>query len=304
MTTMKDNISATDLTTLEKNKATIRKLMKAVNNQDLAALDGLVISDYVNQQMRIGNIEEFKAVLREQYRGFPDVHRTIEDIVAEGDKVWLRVKITATHTGVYRGVAPTGKKIVMPAVPAYRIVNGKVIEGWSVWNPLDLFKQLGVVEYKGFPDESVGNHPTIAKRLSNERAENMNRNSLLKTIAKLDLTFSEDRGADMGNFFAEDATLMFPLIQDVIGRDSIRDLFVNFVSMYTTDSWEPKRELIRVYERDAYTLGSFIEVRTKRNEGTTETVYGRLLEIWKLSSDDKWELTHFMSGRYAETEVI
>ncbi|MFW9887950.1 MAG: hypothetical protein ACFFER_07200, partial [Candidatus Thorarchaeota archaeon] len=63
-------------------------------------------------------------------------------------------------------------------------------------------------------------------------------------------------------------------------------------------------ELIRVYEREAYTLGSFIEVRTKRNEGVTETVYGRLLEIWELSSEDKWELTHFMSGRYAETEIV
>lgn len=131
----------------------------------------------------------------------------------------------------------------------------------------------------------------------------MNKESLLKTIAKFDLTFSEDCGADMGNFFAEDAILMFPLMRDVVGRESIQNLFVKFVTMYTTDSWEPKRELIRVYERDAYTLGSFIEVRTKHIEGTTETVYGRLLEIWKLSSEDKWELTHFMSGRYAETEV-
>ncbi len=168
MTTIEDTSNTTDLTTLEKNKATVRKLMKAVNNQDLEALDGLVESDYVNQQMQIRNIEEFKAVLREQFRGFPDVHRTIEDIVAEGDKVWLRVKITATHTGDYRGVAATGRNIVMPAVPAYRIVNGKLTEGWSVWNPLDLFKQLGVIEYKGFPDESSDNRPTIARRSSNE----------------------------------------------------------------------------------------------------------------------------------------
>ena len=132
----------------------------------------------------------------------------------------------------------------------------------------------------------------------------MKKESLLKTIAKLDLTFSEDRGADMGDFFAEEATLMFHLMQEVVGRESIRNLFVKFVSMYTTDSWEPKPELIRVHERDAYTLGSFIEVRTKRDDNTTERVHGRLLEVWKLSSDDKWELTHFMSGRYAETEII
>ncbi|MFW9887938.1 MAG: YybH family protein [Candidatus Thorarchaeota archaeon] len=132
----------------------------------------------------------------------------------------------------------------------------------------------------------------------------MYKESLLKTIAEFDLAFSEDRGADMGNFFAKDAKLMFPLMPDVVGRESIRDFFVDFVSVYTTDSLEPKRELIRVYERDAYILGSFIEVRTKRNEGTPETVYGRFLEVWKLFSDGRWELTHFMTGRYAETEMI
>ena len=41
----------------------------------------------------------------------------------------------------------------MDAVPRYRIVDGKIVEGWSVWNPLNLFKQLGVIEYHGFPDE-------------------------------------------------------------------------------------------------------------------------------------------------------
>ena len=86
MTTKEDSILSTDLTTLEHNKARIRQLMDAVNNHDLAALDDLIVSEYVNQQMRIGNIEEFKAVLLEQYRGFPDVHRTIEDIVADLDQ--------------------------------------------------------------------------------------------------------------------------------------------------------------------------------------------------------------------------
>jgi hypothetical protein len=72
---------------------------------------------------------------------------------ADEDTVWIPVKITGAHTGEYRRIAPTGKKYVMAAVPHYRIVSGKIVEGWSVFNPLDLFKQLGVIEYKGFPDE-------------------------------------------------------------------------------------------------------------------------------------------------------
>ena len=80
-------------------------------------------------------------------------HRTIEEIIADEETVWIRVKVTGTHTGEYRGIAPTGKKFVMETVPHYRIVEGKIVEGWSVFNPLNYFIQLGVIEYKGFPDE-------------------------------------------------------------------------------------------------------------------------------------------------------
>jgi predicted ester cyclase len=130
-----------------------RKMMEAVNKQDLRLLDELVVPEYTNPQLQVTNREDLKQILQMQYTGFPDVHRTLEDVVADEDSVWIRVTITGTHTGEYRGIAPTGKKVVMEAVPSYRIVDGKIVEGWSVWNPLDLFRQLGVIEYKGFPDE-------------------------------------------------------------------------------------------------------------------------------------------------------
>jgi len=69
-----------------------------------------------------------------------------------------------THTGEFRGVlptgekirlAPTGKKVTITGVNIYRIVDGRITEGWNVIDSLDLLKQLGVIEYKGFPDENV-----------------------------------------------------------------------------------------------------------------------------------------------------
>ncbi len=128
--------------------------------------------------------------------------------------------------------------------------------------------------------------------------------SLLSAIAALDQAFAEDRGSDMADFFAEDARLLWPLTEDIVGRESIREALVQFVSTYTTDSWSPNREIIDICGRRAYTLGSFIETRTPREEGPTEKVHGRLLEIWQLSPDDEWEIIRLLTGRYAETEFL
>ena len=79
--------------------------------------------------------------------GFPDWHETIEDIIAEGDKVWIRLSYTGTHTGEFRGLVPTGKKVTMTAVDIYRIVNGKLVEYWNVTDSSVFNKQLGLVKY-------------------------------------------------------------------------------------------------------------------------------------------------------------
>jgi predicted ester cyclase len=76
-----------------------------------------------------------------------DYHETIEDIIAEGDKVWVLLTYTAIHTGEFHGIAPTGNKLKAMAVDIHRIVNGKILEYWNVTNGLDFFKPLGVIEY-------------------------------------------------------------------------------------------------------------------------------------------------------------
>jgi len=138
---------------LEKNKAIVRRAIEALNKKNLALLDELMAPDYVDHTHQIQGLEGMKQVIEEESKGFSDFHVTIEDIIAEGDKVWVRVKETATHTGKFRGLAPTGKKITYTAVAIWRIVDGKIVEGWEVYDQMDFYKQLGVIEYKGFPDE-------------------------------------------------------------------------------------------------------------------------------------------------------
>ena len=81
-------------------------------------------------------------------KAFPDHHITIEDVIAEGDKVVIRCMVTGTHTdGDYMGIAPTGKQFKMSAIIISRIVDGKIVARKSVRDMLDAFKQVGVIEY-------------------------------------------------------------------------------------------------------------------------------------------------------------
>ena len=132
---------------LEKNKAIVRRYTEACNKKNLALFDELVAPDYFHSAFQLRGREAHKQFETMIYNAFPDWHETIEDIIAEGDKVWYRIKITATHTGEYRGLAPTGKKFTMTGVSIKRIVDGKIAESWGVYDNLDFLKQLGAIEY-------------------------------------------------------------------------------------------------------------------------------------------------------------
>jgi C-1 hydroxylase len=138
---------------LEKNRAIIRNVIEAVYEQKLAVLDELVAPDFTEPNLKLKGLESMKQTVITLLKGFPDLDVTIEDIIAEGDKVCDRVTATGTHTGEFHGIAPTGKKITFTGIRIWRIIDGKVIERTSVYDFLDLYKKLGVIEYKGFPDE-------------------------------------------------------------------------------------------------------------------------------------------------------
>lgn len=146
----------------EENKAVVRRFIDAYNARNLDVFSDLVAPDYLDHTHRQQGRERFKELFTLAFEAFPDWHETIEDIIAEGDRVWVRVQATGTHTGEWHlsGVSlpPTGKKVTMMMVFIWRIVNGRLAEGWEVDSELDFLKQLGVIEYtekgkKIFPED-------------------------------------------------------------------------------------------------------------------------------------------------------
>jgi C-1 hydroxylase len=138
---------------LEENKAIVRHFLEALNKQDLSSLSDFVAPDYLDHTNQFQGLDSVKQAITTVYKGFPDFHVTIEDIIAEGEKVWVRETETGTHRGEYQGIAPTGKKMTFTCVDTFKIVDGKIAEAWHVYDFLEFYRQLGVIDYKGFLEE-------------------------------------------------------------------------------------------------------------------------------------------------------
>ena len=82
-------------------------------------------------------------------RGFPDVASTIEDLIAEGDKVVARWRSRATHQGEYMGIPPSGEAVEFTGISVYRIEGGKIAESWNSEDQLGLLRQIGAVPELG-----------------------------------------------------------------------------------------------------------------------------------------------------------
>lgn len=89
--------------------------------------------------------EEMISRMEAGLRAFPDLHLDVQSILAEGDRVSLRITVSATHLGEYLGVAPTNRKVSWHLVEELRFAGGKVVEHWDVMNYLPLLQALGKV---------------------------------------------------------------------------------------------------------------------------------------------------------------
>lgn len=145
----------------KENKAIVRRFMDAYNDRQLDIFDELVAEDYFDHVFEQQGREHLKQLFTTAFEAFPDWYESIEDIIAEDDKVWLRVKATGTHTGEWNLfgalLPPTGKEVTLNMVFIWRIENGQLAEGWEVDSDLGFLQGLGVVEYTelGKPLEEV-----------------------------------------------------------------------------------------------------------------------------------------------------
>ena len=136
--------SATD-----SNKEIARRFMEDCWNQGkMDAFSELVSNDcryhdsvFPSIQSGLDNIRQHIGNCR---NGFPDLHFTIEDMIAEGNEVVIHWKASGTHKGQFLGMQPTNRNATVSGTSINRIDNGKITEQWSDWNLMSLMEQLGM----------------------------------------------------------------------------------------------------------------------------------------------------------------
>jgi steroid delta-isomerase-like uncharacterized protein len=132
----------------EQNKMLVTRGIEEVwNRGNYDLVDEFVAGDFVGHSSmgETHGPEEAKQFWMSLRAAFPDLAFSIEDQIAEGDKVVTRWSSRATHTSDFRGIPATGKQGHITGITIHRIVNGKVVEGWTNLDELGLMQQLGVI---------------------------------------------------------------------------------------------------------------------------------------------------------------
>lgn len=136
------------------NKAIMQRYFEeAWNKGNLSVLDEIVSPDYVNHNPPVPGLppgpEGLKPVFQAGRAAFPDLHYTIEEQIADGDKVVTRWTSRGTHRGELMGIPATGKQVNITGIHIARIVGGKIVEHWRQSDDLGMLQQLGVVPSPG-----------------------------------------------------------------------------------------------------------------------------------------------------------
>lgn len=131
----------------EENRALLRRYVEEVwDKQNPAAIDEFLAPNY--RRHRSPNIEPLTREGQKQLlilfrAAFSDVQLSVEEVIAEGNRIAFRSTMRGTHHNEFLGIAPTGKRVTVGLVDVIHIENGKFIEQWGGPDLLDLAQQLG-----------------------------------------------------------------------------------------------------------------------------------------------------------------
>jgi steroid delta-isomerase-like uncharacterized protein len=141
---------ATDLKDLAR-----RNFEQLWNSRQLDIADEQLSANFVQHEPQspfpIQGVKAYKQFVQYYLAAFPDLHFTIDDIVAEGDTVVTRWTATGTHEGNLPGIPATRRSISVTGMVCGRVENGKFVESWSNWDALGMLQQLGVAPTRQIP---------------------------------------------------------------------------------------------------------------------------------------------------------
>ncbi len=132
----------------EENKALVRRFVEEFWNEgNMSAADELMAVDAAihmptGEVVNLDGLKSFAGTFR---GSFPDWHSTVEELIAEGDRVAERWTGRGTHRGELQGIPPTGKRVEVPGSVFYRVVDGKIVEFRGQLDMMGLIQQLGTI---------------------------------------------------------------------------------------------------------------------------------------------------------------
>jgi steroid delta-isomerase-like uncharacterized protein len=132
----------------EHNKTLVRRVFEeGMNRNNPGVYDEVIAADYVNHDFPspAPGAEGFRQVTAMFQAAFPDFHVTLEDEIADGNKVASRGYFTGTHKGDFMGIPATGKSVKVTYIDIWAVENGKLKENWVQMDMVGLMQQLGVI---------------------------------------------------------------------------------------------------------------------------------------------------------------
>jgi predicted ester cyclase len=140
---------------IEENKARDRRLVEeALNRGNLAVADELIAPDFVDHAAPPGmqhGPDGFKAAVAAFRSAFPDLHVTVEEQLAAGDRVARRMTMRGTHRGDLFGIPPTGPPMAIAGIHLVRLAGGTLVEHWGINDDVGMLQQLGAIPAPGQP---------------------------------------------------------------------------------------------------------------------------------------------------------